>query len=208
MVTEDIVALRKRFDKAVTERDIYQKKLDIVVDNLSAEETYLAVHQKARIVVQTVAEQTQKQIEYHISNLVSLALASVFPDPYVFVLRFVQRRNKTEADLLFIKNGNEGRPLDISGGGPVDVAAYALRPALWSLKPTRNSFILDEPFKYVSRDLQSKCSEMVHTLGERLSIQHIIISHIPEIIDKADTVFEVNNVDGVSEVKCVKRAGD
>lgn len=53
---------------------------------------------KARSVVQIVAEQTQKKLEYHISNLVSMALASVFPEPYVFNLRFVQKRNKTEAE--------------------------------------------------------------------------------------------------------------
>jgi DNA repair exonuclease SbcCD ATPase subunit len=201
----DIGTYRKRYDKAKIEYDIFQSQLNTAVEQLSLEENALSVSLKARIVIQTVAEQTQKQIEYHISNLVTLALASVFPDPYTFILRFVQRRNKTEADLLFSKDGNEGRPLDVSGGGPIDVAAYALRPATWSLEPTRNTFILDEPFRYVSRDLQHKCSEMVHTLGERLSIQHILISHIPEIIDKADTVFDVTNVDGVSTVNCTRR---
>ena len=205
MNREDLTPLRKRYDKEVVERDLYQKQLNTAVESLTAAENELNMTLKARIVVQTVAEQTQKQIEIHISNLVSLALASVFPDPYTFVLRFVQRRNKTEADLLFVKDGNEGRPLDVSGGGPLDVASYALRMATWSLKPTRNSFVLDEPFRFVSRDLQHKCSEMVKMLGDKLKVQHIIVSHVPEIIDKADTVFEVVNDKGISTITCIRR---
>ena len=160
---------------------------------MATTETYLENCQKARIIVQTVAEQTQKKIEYHISNLVSMALASVFPEPYEFALRFVQRRNKTEADLLFMKDGNEGDPVDISGGGALDVASFALRVAIWSIKPTRNTLILDEPGKFISRDLQEKFSGMIKHLSTKLGIQFIIVSHVPEIQESADKVFEIKN---------------
>jgi DNA repair exonuclease SbcCD ATPase subunit len=197
----DILSLRKKHNEAVGERNLLQKQLDSITEQLSSNENQSDMILKARIIVQTVAEQTQKKIEYHISNLVSLALAAVFPDPYTFLLRYVQRRGRTEADLIFVKDGNEGRPIDVSGGGPIDVAAYALRPATYSLKPTRGVFLLDEPFKFVSRDLQHKCSEMLKMIGEKLGVQHIIVSHIPELIDKADTVFEVVVEKGISKVK-------
>ena len=94
---------------------------------------------KARVIVQTVAETTQKRIEYHISSLVSTALASVFPNPYTFDLKFVQRRNKTEADLVFSKNGNATSDiLNNGGGGVADIASLALRIALWSLRIINN----------------------------------------------------------------------
>lgn len=199
MVTkEDIQSLRSKYEQIIGRQNSLKEQLASVSERLCSEEKVLSKTQKARIIVQTVAELTQKKIEYHISNLVTLALASVFPDPYKFVIRFVQRRNRTEADLVFIKNDNEGTPIDISGGGPLDVASFALRASIWSIKPTRNVLILDEPFGFVSRDLQYKCSEMVKMISEKLNVQIIMVSHIPELIAKADKVVGVTNKGGIS----------
>lgn len=196
----NITELRRRHTQETTKKEVLQKSLAEIKESLQTEEVLLDNCQKARVIVQTVAEQTQKKIEYHISNLVSMALSSVFPDPYEFALKFVQRRNKTEADLLFLKDGKEGSPMDISGGGALDVASFALRVAIWSIKPTRRTMILDEPGKFISRDLQIKFSEMIKQLSTSLGLQFIIVSHIPEITEAADKVFEVTNKNGESFV--------
>lgn len=182
-------------------RDLFRQQLKDAQEREVTFQTYTENAQKARAVVQIVAEQTQKKIEYHFSNLVSLALASIFPDPYVFELRFVQRRGKTEGDFIFIKNSNETDPLSSAGGGPIDVTSYALRTAVGAIKKTRNVQLLDEPFRFVSRDLQSKASAMLKMFSEKMGVQLIVISHIQEIIDSADTIFEVKKKEGISQIK-------
>jgi DNA repair exonuclease SbcCD ATPase subunit len=190
-----------KYNKAVGQKDLLTKQLGETIEKLEESEQYFIDCQKVRAYVQIVAEQTQKKIEYHISNLVSMALSAVFPDPYEFSLQFVQRRNKTEADLIFKKDGNEGDPLDISGGGALDVASFALRAATWSIKPSRKVLLLDEPGKFISRDLQEKFGEMLKTISTKLGIQLIVISHIPEIISYADKVFNTTNIKGETIVK-------
>jgi len=187
---------RTRYNKAIGQRDLLVKQLTDTETSLINAELHLENCQKVRSYVQIVAEQTQKKIEYHISNLVSMALSSVFPDPYEFILRFVQRRNKTEADLIFMKDGNEGDPMDVSGGGALDVASFALRAAAWSIKPSRKVLFLDEPGKFISRNLQEKFGEMLKMISNKLGIQLIVISHIPEIINNADKVFNILNNKG------------
>jgi DNA repair exonuclease SbcCD ATPase subunit len=145
----------------------------------------------ARAILQRVAQQTQSKLEFRISSLVTTALAAVFPDPYKFEVRFEERRNKVECDLMFSKNGELFKPVDCAGGGAVDIASFALRLSFWSLTKTRPLIILDEPFKFVSVDLQPACSEMLKTISERLGVQVIMISHLPELIGCADRVFEV-----------------
>jgi DNA repair exonuclease SbcCD ATPase subunit len=107
--------------------------------------------------------------------------------------------------LKFSKEGEDCNPLDASGGGSVDVASFALRVAFMSMEnpPSRKVLILDEPFRFVSPDLQHKCSEMIREISQRMGLQVIMISHAENIIDSADKVFEVVKVGEISEVKIV-----
>lgn len=157
--------------------------------------------EQAQEIIQTVAQATQQELEYHIGELVSLALNSLFPDLYEFRINFALRRGKTEADLLLIKNGEEMSPLHSEGGGIVDIISFALKISLWNLQRprTRNTIILDEPFKFLSADLQNNAGEMMRTISKKLGIQIIMISHIKELIESADKVFKVRqNKEGKS----------
>jgi len=194
---------RNRYIRAKAQYDLYIEQLTFTEIKLKDKERYLEDCQKVRAYIQIVAETTQKQIEFHISNLVTMALAAVFPDPYEFILQFTQRRNKTEADLIFRKDGNDGGPVSIAGGGALDVASFALRSATWALKPSRKSLLLDEPFKFLSRDLQEKGSEMLKMISDKLGIQLIIVSHIPEIISNSDKVFNIENNKGEVTINAV-----
>ena len=160
--------------------------------------------QTAAAIVQEVARMTQEQLQYHVSELVSLAMASVFEDPYEFEVEFETKRNQTEVSLWFVREGNRVHPLSASGGGVVDIASFALRVSLWALQNprSRNTMILDEPFKNLSRKYQAAASKMVKELSDKLDIQFIIVAHPPEMIEASDTVFTVTkNKKGISMVK-------
>lgn len=194
--------------KVIAQVERLKGKRDQLIDNLERErergkamERRNADALKARALAQKVAQETQKKLEYHVSNLVTLAEASVFPDPYEFGVEFVQRRNKTECDLYFLKGGERLDPVSSSGGGALDVAAFALRCAFWSLNKSRPVIILDEPFRFVSHDLQGRCGEMLKRISERLGLQVLMVSHLPNIISGADRVFRVTQDGGVSSVE-------
>lgn len=159
--------------------------------------------EQAQTILQTVARMTQEELEYHISDVVSLALSVVFDEPYELKLDFEIRRGKTEADIWFVRNGEKIHPLSASGGGAVDVASFALRVALWSLsaKQHRNVLILDEPFKFLSSNLQARAGEMLKQISKKLGLQIIMVSHIPDLIESADRTFDVMIKNGISEVK-------
>lgn len=146
---------------------------------------------KAREVINIVAKETEQQLEMRITNIVTMALAAVFPDPYEFKLVFSERRNQTEADLLLVRNGEELSPVDGAGGGVLDVVSFALRIAVLLMSGYRRVIILDEPFRHLSADLQSKASEMMKMLSDKLGIQFIMVSHEEGIIDCADNIITI-----------------
>ena len=81
------------------------------------------------------------------------------------------------------------------GGGVVDVIAFALRIALWKLKTpqTRNTIILDEPFKHLrGKKEQQRSGLLLRELSNKLGIQFIIITPKNSVIEEnSDKIFVI-----------------
>lgn len=188
---------RRQGEKAGLEKSIAQTKRDLRQAKIN-----LIRHDKARKIAREVGLKTQQQLQYHISDIATMALDAIFHEPYQLVAEFVERRNKLECDLMFEKSGERVDPLSASGGGAVDVAAFALRIASWTMENPRSrpTIILDEPLKYVSVDLQEKASMMLKEISDRLGIQFIIVTHEETLSEYADRIFTVNIKKGKSKV--------
>lgn len=195
--------LKNRLEQKKGQRDQILSQIDQTKTKVKKLKTDIIESEEAQIIIQIVAQQTQEELSFHISELCSLALSAVFDDPYKLALSFVLRRGKTETDIFFIRDGNEVDPLTASGGGAVDIASFALRVALWSLaRPrTRNIIVIDEPFRFLSRNLQPKASLMLKELSDKLNLQFVMVSHSEYLIEGADKVFECSIKNGVSDVK-------
>lgn len=198
--------LSNKIEKLRGERNMVLERRNILVSRKEELKDLLIKAEKAQAIIQDVARQTQEELKFHVQDIVSLALAAVFPDPYTFEIDFVIRRNKTEADLFLVRDGERIDPLTASGGGVVDVVSFALRVTLWTLSKARGTIILDEPFRFVSRDLQSKAGEMMKQLSKKLDLQFIMVTHNPDMIDAADNVLTVVQEDGVSRL--TRKAND
>lgn len=168
----------------------------------------LKVLEKAQAFLQKVAQETQQHLKFQIEDIVNLALETCFPGEYTFEILFEISRGKTNAELVFLdqKTGRQIDPMDASGGGVVDLTTFALRIACYALEHnTDNVIVLDEPFRFLSRDLQERAGEILKTLSEKMNLQIIMVSHISEIINVADKVFEVKKgSDGISKIKEIK----
>ncbi len=188
---------QKKGQREQVEQDV--REVELKIDFYEKEIRY---SEKAQIIIQTVAKQTQQELEYHISDIVSMALDTIFDKPYKFKIRFIIKRNKTECELLFERGGEEFDPMEDSGGGVVDVAAFALRISLWTLQQPRiiNTMTLDEPFKFVSKKLLPRVSLLLKELSKKLNLQFILITHLDELTEEADKIFQVKLIKGVSKI--------
>jgi chromosome segregation ATPase len=159
-------------------------------------------HEEARVIIREVGLKTQEQLSFHISDITSLALETVFNDPYELKVDFIQRRNKTECDLLFERGGMKIKPLTASGIGAVDVASFALRIAAWTMMNprSRNTIILDEPFHFLSNDNQERASMMIKELSKKLGLQFIIVTHNEILASYADRTFTVNKRKKITKI--------
>ena len=138
---------------------------------------------KARTILQDIAQQVQQAAHGRVAEIVTTALRTVFGDEYEFQINFTMNRNKTEAEPVIVKNGQELSPLAATGGGVVDVAAFALRIACISLtRPhIRPLIVLDEPFKFVSEEFRPLVAELIEVLAEETEMQFLVITHMTEL---------------------------
>ena len=107
-----------------------------------------------------------------------LVRVKVAASSYSFHIAFEQKRGKTEARLVFTKEGMEiDDPRDESGGGVVDVASFALRLACLLLSKNRRFLVFDEPFTHLhGKEYQEKMGELLVALAEEKGVQMLLAS--------------------------------
>lgn len=201
----DLKQIRNIFEQEKGKSKLLNNQINELKVGLKNLKREIKVCKKAGVIIRTVAQETQKLIESNISEIVTLALRSVFSNPYTFHLKFIQKRNKTECNFFFERNKYKINPLLEAGGGVIDVASFALRVAIWVLlKPKyRNVLIFDEPFKNINdktRETHRRIAKIVKMLSDKLELQFIIITMIPELEEVADKTFELGLKNKVTKI--------
>lgn len=201
---------RNKLEQRKGKRDVLETEVKEGKHAIIAMKKDRRVKEMALEIVKMVALSTQEQLTYNISEITDLALDAVLEKPYSVDLEFVEKRNKTECEIYFSRDGMQIKPYD-GGGGAVDIASFALRIAAWSMsRPrSRRTLILDEPFKHLKGEIANKrMLEMVRMITKKLNLQIIMVGDervsrevITEITDR---LFEVTIKKGVSQVSIEK----
>ena len=179
----DLGSLRRNLDRSLADYRLASRQVEAEQGALSKAEERITSVAQAQQLVQQVAEQVQQQAHQQVASVVTRCLQAVGFD-YEFRIKFVRKRGKTEAELLFVRDDVEIDPTDAAGGGAIDVASFALRLSCLMLsKPQRRRLlVLDEPFKFTSKDFRPAVRELLLTLAKEMKIQFILVSHQPELM--------------------------
>ncbi len=200
------MSILSSYRKVVTDRvaglrvlESQQNRTQVDIDKHNKE---LTIRQETQAFIQTAAEITQKTLEQQLCAVVSPALAAVFidKDPYEFVVKFVQRRNTTECDLMFDRNGEPVDPLSDAGLGPADIASVALKVSNQTSSETRSVLLIDEPLKNLSKSYHTLAAIMFRELSKKLNLQLIVITHVPDLREGANRLITVDMRKEVSYV--------
>lgn len=176
----EIETVRKHTDKKLRELESASRQCRMMGKETRKAQSHLDALYEAQELVQSVAQQVQQRAHSRIADVVTRSLEAVFDEPYTFRIHFERKRGQTEARLAFERDSVEIDPMSAAGGGVVDVAAFALQLSCLVLsKPqTRQTLILDEPFKYVSEEYRSRIRSLLEMLAEEMKVQILMVTHI------------------------------
>ena len=174
--------IRSRLNQLLSDYRLVESQVRQEQEQLVEVDEKVYSSEQAHKIIQEVAQVVQQEAHHRIASVVSRCLEAVFDDPYQFKIEFEQKRGRTEASLKFVRNGMEVDPLSASGGGVVDVAAFALRLACLILlrPPVRRLMVLDEPWKHLSVQYRPRVRDLVETLADEMDMQFVIVSHSDE----------------------------
>lgn len=169
---------KQKLASAEGKLELLTKQRDEYAAQCATQKKVLEHLEKAQAFIQEIARKTQEQLKYHIEDVVQLAIDAIFPDEYQFFLEFSTSYEKTEANLVFEKEGCPVNILKSAGGGLVDIASLGLRIACWSLSKNDNVLILDEPIARIQpAELQAEAWNILKELSKRLNLQFIIVTN-------------------------------
>jgi DNA repair exonuclease SbcCD ATPase subunit len=196
----NISEIKEKLNKKETEFNILKKDLEKLKGTKKELFVKMENLEEARAIFQKASQVTQQRLSVQISDIVSKALSAVFPDPYKFVVEFERKRNVTECNLMFERNGKLKDPMESCGYGVADIASLALRVAFWKLEgKSRNTFFLDEPLRNLDQGKQALASRMIKKLSE-IGIQFLVVTHQRELAVEADKVFKMKELGIVEEI--------
>ena len=188
----EVVTLRQKINEDKAALKYHTQRLADTERKIKLEERHEVVLKKCRVILHASALKIQKEVKAYLDNLVSMALKAVLEDPYQFEAIFETKHNETECRMVFKRDGDERDPLDSTGGGAVDVAAFALRVAIQRMICNRAVLFLDEPYRNVSDDRHPFVIDLLETVNKKLQLQLIMITHRDKLTDRADRVITIH----------------
>lgn len=175
----ELKSYRNRINSLLTRYHYARQRVKDETATLESAEQRVNDARQAQTILQEVAQSVQQQVHARIASVVSRCLEMVYDEPYTFDIIFERKRGKTDARLVFRRGDQEVDPTTAAGGGPVDVAAFALRLACLCLQSSRKLLVLDEPFRFLSADVAPRVRTMMEVLSRELGVQFVQVTHNP-----------------------------
>jgi DNA repair exonuclease SbcCD ATPase subunit len=192
-----MIDLREQYD------ELFIKKTLLLQDRIEKSRKLKAIrHQikictKAHFLLTEIGKKIQKQFKKKVEKLITNAIQAVYDYPFIFRLKFENKRNNIEIKPIIKKGNKELVPKDDMGGGILDVIALGLQIILWHLQnpKSRPILFLDEPFRFLG-DLTGKAGYILKYLSKSFGLQIVMTSHDTRLTEFYDKIYRVD-YDGI-----------
>jgi hypothetical protein len=173
---------------------------------LSENENILKLHSDTRSFLLSFSEFSRNRVKSKIEDVVNTALKVVFQDQSLkFVIIPAKTKRGIVYELYLTENGKTTPLFNANGGGVLDVIALALRVAFVKFFEgiLRQVIFIDEPFKHLSEAYIPNAASWLAMISLKFEIQFIVVTHIQDLVDQAQRIFQFKKKDGSVSVQTI-----
>lgn len=192
-----MIDLREQYDELFIKKTLLLQERRKKSDKLKAARHQIKICTEAHFLLIETSKAIQKQFKRRVEKLITNAIQAVYDYPYIFKLRFEQKRNNVAVRPIIKKGKKELVPKDDMGGGILDVIALGFEVILWYLQnpKSRPILFLDEPFRFLG-DLAGKAGYILKYLSKSFGLQIVMTSHDTRLTEFYDKIYRVD-YDGI-----------
>jgi len=112
-------------------------------------------------------------------------------DPHLKFSVEVSTENAT-CQLKITKEGEQFEPRFELGGGVIDVVAAGLRLGLWSMGSRTPLLVLDEPFRFLSRNYKPLIASLLEEIVKEMPhVSILMVTHDPDLIPSGARIYDL-----------------
>lgn len=188
-------SLNNQIHVKLGERDSLKQKLESTEKRLTDIDATTDKLVRTSQFLQTLSDVTRQQIIDRISSIVTDALQKIKDPNLIFKMKLSTGRNQVDVSFVVVEK-DTGHELDIlhsSGGTIADLITFPLKVSLllkWSPQLSR-LLLMDEQFKFVAVQDREALAEFIRQISEKLNLQTLLVTHMPELAARAHKVFGV-----------------
>jgi DNA repair exonuclease SbcCD ATPase subunit len=195
-------AEERKADEVIKAYESYMSQYETLSKRIKGASINLLNWERAEQAITLAAKATHDAIALDLSSICSQAVNEVTGKScYELKIYTKEKRNSIELCIDLYKNGKlEGNPVDSNGGGICDILSVTLLFVCWKLSgnPTRDLFVLDEPFKNLSADYQERACHFFQELANSMEVKVLMSTHISDFVEIAEHKIAVERKRGAS----------
>ncbi len=151
-----------------------------------------------------LSELSRRETIDKVEKLVTYALQTVFDDSYNFFITDKEQKNSVIYAFMMQNDGQPPYPVkeNAAGGERNIVGAFlGIIVSILQNPNQRRFFGLDERFKHVSREHQTRIAKVLRSFADKLDCQLLLSSHKDEMLEIADKAYYLKKRNGKTAVK-------
>lgn len=196
--------IKSKYDRLVWEKINQTKNIQQQNKKIKRLKKEIRLYTESQDILNNSIEIIHKKFKLDVENTITRAIKQVFERDISIELVHDKKRSNLETRIIIKENGENLEPKDDLGGSIIDIISLCFRIIHWKMTSTRNTFILDEPFKWTGK-LASITGIILKELSKKLNFQVILNTHDNALMDIADRTFKVKNINGISKVKTIHK---
>lgn len=191
-IVDRIDKIEKKVRSLNGAREVYSQNLESCLRSLEKLDSGILLEEKVLVALNYVSSLNDSNM----SSLITQALKTIYGSDYSFI---------RGAKSVQINDEFGNFDLDELGGGLTDLLSVILRIVVVAQGKVGRlkTLLLDEPLTNVDTETAIRTSYFLKKLSERLGMSFVVVTHRPELIEAADTVYRFDKVDNKTEVTLI-----
>ena len=181
---------KKDIDNKISQREKARKMVEVVDSSI-------------RLIEEIVSGRRNK-MKGSIESIITEALKAIYGDELSISLEYSTKNNRSFVEIRLLKLTPAGIVSRKHGGfgeGVADTICVPLKLLILAKEPAVDSVLLvDEGFKNMDNVRIAKVGQLMRDISRELNVQIIMCSHHKKLIEYAETVNDVTDVDGIAQV--------